>query len=77
MGVSWAVENHIASRTYSLELPSNSCKSQFSAELKADISRKAQGIILDILDSTTVDEGSAEPLLTAVIKTDATAAENR
>ena len=60
-----------------LDLSSNPCKSQFLAELKADISRKAQEFISDILDSTTIDEDSAEPLLTAIVKTDATAAENR
>ena len=60
-----------------LELSSNPCKSQFSADLKAEISRKAQEFISDILDSTKIDEDSAEPLLTAIIKTDATAAENR
>ena len=60
-----------------LALYSNRGKSHFSAELKADISRKAQEFISDILDSTTIDEDNADPLLTAIIKTDATAAENR
>jgi len=48
-----------------------------SAELKANISQKAQETILNILGSTTIDGGSAAPLLTAIVKTDATAAENR
>ena len=60
-----------------LELSSNSCKSQSAAELKANISQKAQETILNILGSTTIDGGSAAPLLTAIVKTDATAAENR
>jgi len=47
-----------------------------SAELKANISKKAQEVILNILDSTTIDKDSAAPLLTALVKTDATAAEN-
>lgn len=47
-----------------------------SAELKANISQKAQETILNILGSTTIDGGSAAPLLTAIVKTDATAAEN-
>ena len=65
------------SKTLSLELSSNSCKSQLSADLKANISQKAQEIILDMLDSTTLDGDSAAPLLTAIVKTNATVAENR
>lgn len=48
-----------------------------SDELKSNISRKTQEIISEILSSVIVDEDIALPLLTALVKTDATAAVNR
>ncbi|KAJ7370595.1 hypothetical protein OS493_031331 [Desmophyllum pertusum] len=48
-----------------------------TAELKQSISKKTQGAILQILGNTAVDKDNAVPMLTALRKTDAKAAENR
>ena len=48
-----------------------------SAELKRNISQKAQDFILDYLDSAVVGKDNAVPLFTALVKTDATATGNR
>lgn len=47
-----------------------------SDDLKRNISRKAQGAILLILDTTTIDQDNAAPMLTAIVQTDAKAASN-
>jgi len=47
-----------------------------SDELKRNISQKAQEFIVEYLDSAVVGEDNALPLLSALVKTDATAAGN-
>lgn len=51
---------------------------QWSADdLKRNISQKTQQVLLSILDAAVIDADTAGPILTALVTTDAKAAENR
>lgn len=52
-------------------------KRQFSDELRSNVSQMIQDVLMQILDSAVIDEDIAFPLLTALVKTDAKAADNR
>ena len=48
-----------------------------SDDLKRNISQKTQKVLLNILDAAVIDTDTAGPILTALVTTDAKAADNR